>query len=85
MELILETLERGVDVNFLLSQNYQDYNKLYQQVGTNSDAVKWIKKRWKKLSAKKTRSAVEAIVELQKDMVKPAGQEKRVFIFPNLK
>ena len=76
MELILETLERGVDVNFLLSQNYQDYNKLYQQAGTNNDAVRWIKKRWKKLSAKKTRTAVQAIVGLQKDMVKKQAKKK---------
>ena len=83
MELIVETLGRGVDVNFLLSKNYQDYNKLYQQGGTNNDAVNWIRKKWLKLVSKKTKTSVNLITEIQKGMIKqeadkPKGQRKRI-------
>ena len=78
MELIVETLERGVDVNFLLSKNYQDYNKLYQQGGTNKDAVNWIRKKWLKLVSKKTKTSVNLITDIQKGMIKQeAGKPKK--------
>ena len=83
MELIVETLGRGVDVNFLLSKNYQDYNKYYQQGGTNSDAVSWIRKKWMKLVSNKTKTSVNLITEIQKEMLKneakkAKGQRKRI-------
>ena len=77
MKLIVETLKRGVDVNFLLSKNYQDYNKLYQEAGTNNDAVNWIRKKWLKLDPNKLKSSVNFLAQTQKQLLrKEAGKPK---------
>jgi hypothetical protein len=72
-----------VDINFLLSKNYQDYNKLYQQGGTNSDAVKWIRKKLKKIVSKRTKTSINMIIDLQEEMIrkeakKPKNKRKRI-------
>ena len=76
MELIVKALERGVDVNFLLSKNYQDFNKLYQEGGTNYDAVKWINKRWKKLKKRRVRTPINTLLDLWEGLLKnPKGKK----------
>ena len=49
MHGILEALSRGVDVNIVVSKNYQDYNGPIQEAGKNSQAVKSLLKERKKL------------------------------------
>lgn len=39
MKSLKKALERGVDINFLLSRNYQNYNGPLQEGGTNEQAV----------------------------------------------
>lgn len=40
MKSLKKAMARGVDINFLLSKNYQDYNGPLQEGGTNEEAVK---------------------------------------------
>ncbi len=46
---ILDALSRGVDVNIVLSKNYQDYNGPIQEAGKNSKAVKSLMKERKRI------------------------------------
>lgn len=43
MQEIVNAIKRDVDVNFLLSEHYQDYNFHLQEGGSNQMAVEWIK------------------------------------------
>lgn len=53
---IVSALTRGVDINILISKNYQNYNGPFQEEGTNQDAITKLKKYreiLKKLNNKK--------------------------------
>jgi len=52
MKTLRDAMARGVDINFLLSRNYQNYNGPLQEGGTNQDAVEKLNE-WREELVKK--------------------------------
>lgn len=58
MQEMVNAIARNVDINFLISKNYQNYNGPLQEGGTNADAVEWILTQRKELIKKQGEDSV---------------------------